>query len=233
MSTATGFVLLCRMSPVFAESSEVALWFSPLGGARLHYPLGLLAVAVLLEAWAIRRPGPRLRNAIGVVLGVATVVAWIAAGLGLARAQEGDLRTGQLQQFFALSLATLSTFAWWLHRQVFPCGARLHRSLGRRSLVAMTLVASIMGGFEGGEPRRSGRSELPSGSLGLGTLQASGERLEPPLGPAWEPFLQVPERVCAQSQARFTGKSGRGSPGSGLPQFADGPAAGRTGPVNW
>lgn len=228
-----GFVLPCRMSPVFAEGSEFALWFSPLGGARLHYPLGLLAVAVILEAWSIRRPGPRLRNAIGSLLGVAAVLAWIATGLGLARVQEGDLRTGQLQQFFAITLATMGTFAWWLHRQVFPRGAKLHPSLGRRSLVAMTLVASILAGFEGGEPRRFGRSALPPGSLGLGSLQASGERLEPPLGPESEPLLQTPDRACAQSRARFKRQPGPGWRVSDLSPLADDPAARRTGPVNW
>lgn len=227
------FVLPCRMSPVFAEGSEVALWFSPLGGARLHYPLGLLAVAVLLEAWAIRRPGPRLRNAIGSVLGVATVVAWIVTGLALARVQDGDLRTGQLQQFFAVTLATLCTFAWWIHRQVFPSGARIHGAAARRSLVVLTIVASIMAGFEGGEPQRSGRAGLPPGSLGLASLQASGERLDPPLGPESEPFLPAPDRVCAQSRARFTRQSGLGWRGSDPSLLVDDPAAGQTGPVNW
>jgi hypothetical protein len=233
MSPAMGFVLPCRMSPVFAEGSEFALWFSPLGGARLHYPLGLLAVAVLLEAWAIRRPGPRLRNAIGSLLGIAAVLAWIVVGLGLARVQEGDLRTGQLQQFFAATLATLCTFAWWLHRQVFPRGAGLHASMGRRTLVVMTLVASILAGFEGGEPRRSGRSGFPPGSLGLASLQASGERLDPPLGPEWEPFVPVPDRGCVQSRARSTRRSGLGRRASDLSLLADDPASGRTGPINW
>lgn len=58
----------------------------------VHFPIALLALALLMEA-AGRRPGrATLREAAGFVLGFATIAAYVAAGLGWMLAWSGGFR---------------------------------------------------------------------------------------------------------------------------------------------
>jgi hypothetical protein len=198
------------MLPVFADGSQIAPWFSPLSGAGLQYPVGLLALAVLLEAWAVRRPADRLRSGIGITLGMASALAWVAAGLGWSRDHGGDMPMGQLQQLFAVALAVLCSFAWWLHRQIFPRCARLTATAGRRLPVALTLAASILAAFEGDEIGRTGPSGVAPGSPGFPSLMASGERNGPPLERSGEAENPTARRLCWQSQPEFLRRPGFG-----------------------
>jgi hypothetical protein len=196
------------MLPVFADGSQIAPWFSPLSGAGLQYSVGLLALAVLLDAWAVRRPADRLRRGIGITLGMASALAWVAVGLGWSREHGGDSPVGQLQQVFAVALAVLCSFAWWLHRQIFPRCARLTATAGRRLPVALTLAASILAAFEGGEIGRPGQAGGAPGSPGFPSLMASGERNGPILERSGEAENPAARRFCWQSQPEFPRRHG-------------------------
>jgi hypothetical protein len=191
------------MLPVFADGSQIAPWFSPLSGIGLQYPVGLLALAVLLEACAVWWPADRLRSAIGITLGMASALAWVAAGLGWSRDDGGDLPMGQLQQLFAVALAVLCSFAWWLHRQIFPRCARLTATAGRRLPVALTLAASILAAFEGGQIGRTRQSGVAPGSPGFPSLMASGERNGATLERSGEAKNPTARRVCRQSRSEL------------------------------
>lgn len=145
----------------------------------LHYPLGILTCAVLLEAWAYRRPSEPARQAVGFTLGLGAVVAWLVVGLGLLRAvQEGlDPQLLQLHKVFGIAVAALSTLCWWLHRQLCPAPERRFVRSSYRSLLGLGFILLILTGSRGGSPTENRRfraeGKAPSGASLLTVVAAT------------------------------------------------------------
>ncbi len=72
-----------------AEGFQIKPFLGPFHTVTLHLPIGILALAILLEMWAMRRPSEELREAIGISLWAGFAGALVATLLGLALAEGG------------------------------------------------------------------------------------------------------------------------------------------------
>lgn len=72
-----------------AESIHLKLFAGPFHIVFLHLPIGIVALVILLEMWAIIRPSREFRQAIGISLWVAFLSAVVATLMGLALAENG------------------------------------------------------------------------------------------------------------------------------------------------
>lgn len=165
----------------------------PFHVVMLHYPIGFLTLAVLLEAWTSRRPSEVGRRAVGFTLGVSVLVAWLVVWLGLMRAGHGgfDPQVLRLHKVFGIAVATMSTLCWWLHRQLYPVPERVAVRRTYRGLLAGCFVLLVMAGHQGGTLTHGSRflSEgVPSGLSSL--MMVSAATTEKP-GPAGDVYSQT------------------------------------------
>lgn len=129
-----------------------ARFLAPFHIVILHFPIGFLTLAVLLEARAWRRSENTPRAALQYVLGltVAAVVATIA--LGFFRALDGGYEPGLISRHrnWGLVAALLLVCTWQLHgfmiRQARPGGALA----GFRLLLVLSLATMAIAGHHGG-----------------------------------------------------------------------------------
>ena len=71
------------------EAFRWAAFFGPFHMVVLHYPIGFLTLAAILELWAMFRPAGPGRQALGLVLPLTAAASVAAAVLGWLRAGEG------------------------------------------------------------------------------------------------------------------------------------------------
>ena len=130
-------------------------WVSLLGPfhvVMLHYPIGFLTLAGLLEAWTVRNPGAAPRRAVGFTLGVNVLAVWLVVGLGLLRADRGEFEPEvlSLHRLFGILVAVLSTVCWWLHRSLCPEPERTGILRAYRILLGVSLALLVVAGHQGG-----------------------------------------------------------------------------------
>lgn len=124
-------------------------WSGPFGPANLallHYPLGLLLLAVLLEALARRRRAGNLRRAVGFILGLSAFVGWFGVGLSLFAGTGGELdpQALKLNRVFGVAVAAMSTLTWWLHGEIYPQSGRSRLTARNRLLLALALAGIFL-----------------------------------------------------------------------------------------
>ena len=85
-------------------------FLAPFHSVLLHFPIGFITIAFVLELYRWRRPGRELDRVMTLVLALSTVAAAAAAGLGLMRAghAEYDARTLSLHQWTGLTVVALA-----------------------------------------------------------------------------------------------------------------------------
>lgn len=129
---------------------EWAAFFGAFHLVVLHFPMGFLALAGVLEAGDWSKPRPGARRSIQLALGAGMVAAWAAVGLGLLRAASGTFDPGIVawHRSLGILLATLATTAWALHGRLAT--GRSTRVRGYRALLAATLGCLVATGHEGG-----------------------------------------------------------------------------------
>jgi uncharacterized membrane protein len=127
-------------------------FLGPFHVVMLHYPIGFLTLAVLLEIRAMRRPSDAARRAVGFTLGLSVAVAWLVAGLGFLRAVHGefDPRLVALHRTFGLGFAMLATVTWMLHRRLYPNPDRLGLRRTYRGLLGLSMVLLVIAAHQGG-----------------------------------------------------------------------------------
>lgn len=154
-------------------------FLGPFHVVMLHYPIGFLSLAVLLEIWAIRHPSDPARRAVGFTLGLSVVVSWIATILGLLRAAHGEFDTSvlTLHKFSGIAVAILSTVTWFIHRRLYPDPQRIALRRSYRSLLALSMACLMVAGHEGGSLTHGSKfltAGAPSSVSGLiGGLEAA------------------------------------------------------------
>ncbi len=136
-----------------ADSSSVdwSAFLGPFHVVALHYPIGFLTLAFLLELGSIWRPRDLSTRLISAVLGLTTIAAWAAAGLGLLRAEGAEFDPELLSdhRFFGLSVAVLVTVAWGLQwRAQKSTGQFLWRTY--RGVLLVSIGCLITAGHQGG-----------------------------------------------------------------------------------
>ena len=127
-------------------------FLGPFHVVMLHYPIGFLSLAALLEIWAIRKPGDAARRAVGFTLGLSVIVSWLATGLGFLRAAHGEFEGSVLNthRISGVAVAVLATVTWFLHRRLYPDPNRLALRRTYRGLLVVSLGCLMLAGHQGG-----------------------------------------------------------------------------------
>lgn len=142
-------------APASSGAARVFQWrpfLAPFHAVVLHYPIGFLTLAFILEIYAWRRPSRELQRVTTLVILLSLVSGVVAATLGLMRAESGgyEARSLALHRNFGLSIPLLT-----LVTLLFQVGwtrdtsRRLARWAYRAGLTG-TLVVLIIGGHLGG-----------------------------------------------------------------------------------
>ena len=149
-----GGCVMASGAGVAAVGGEAFSWFqflAPFHMVVLHFPIGLFASVVALEAWAWRRPSETRREAMGFLLGLGVVATAITMALGFLRATDGEYEAMTLGRHrgWGIAAAALITISWALHRH-------LHRHpapggwVAFRFLLGTGFVALAVAGHHGG-----------------------------------------------------------------------------------
>ena len=150
---AIGVLLACCPSVSAAQGSGVdwPAFLGPFHVVFLHYPIGFLTLAALLELGSVWFPREVPARLIGGVLFLTTGASAIAAGLGLLRAGHGEFEPELLSnhRFFGLAVAVLVALAWGLQ---WAGQRRPGTSIrwGYRSVLGLSVVCLVAAGHQGG-----------------------------------------------------------------------------------
>ena len=157
--TSFALLLLSGFSTLAADSNpaggagfELGKFLAPFHSVVLHYPIGFVTMAVILEVLAFFRTSAELRKIIVLVMGCAAATAVLSAASGIFRSGGGGYEEAALSshKWYGISVTVLSVVGFAL---VFAVG----RSPGVKSLLptyrvllAGNLVVLIIAGHLGG-----------------------------------------------------------------------------------
>lgn len=150
---AIGLSLACASSVSAAQSPGVdwSAFLGPFHVVLLHYPIGFLTLAALLEVASVWFPREVPARLIGSVLILTTAAAAVAAGLGLLRAGHGEFEPELLSnhRFFGLAVTALVALACALQWAGQRHSGRALR-LGYRSVLGISVICLVAAGHQGG-----------------------------------------------------------------------------------
>ncbi len=127
-------------------------FFGPFHVIFLHYPIGFLTLAALLDLWTIRNPSQEARRAVGITLGLAATAAWVAGILGLCRSARGEFDgpTLELHRNLGIAVALLGSAAWATHRWLYRPTPGPAQRIVFRGILAVSLLVLVAAGHLGG-----------------------------------------------------------------------------------
>ncbi|GDY23447.1 hypothetical protein LBMAG56_47940 [Verrucomicrobiota bacterium] len=127
-------------------------FLAPFHSVVLHYPIGFVTLAVVLEIYSLRRPSPELREIVALVMGLAALSAVITAVFGILRAVGGgyDVKTVEAHRWTGIAVTVLTIAGWWVHRHVVRDVNRKAVLKLYRCLVTADLVVLVVAGHMGG-----------------------------------------------------------------------------------
>lgn len=131
---------------------QLGRFLAPFHSVVLHYPIGFVTMAVILEIYSRFRPSPELRRVIALVMGLAAVSCVVAAAFGILRAQGGgyDDKTVEVHRWTGIAVTALTIVGWIVHQRVLRDLTRAGVLKLYRVLIAADLVILIVAGHEGG-----------------------------------------------------------------------------------
>ncbi len=135
-----------------APQFQLGKFLAPFHSVVLHYPIGFVTLAVILEVYSLRRPSPELRNVISLVMALAAASAVVAAIFGILRAQDGgyDESTVNIHRWTGIAVTALTIIGWLLHRNLARDLSRAAVLKTYRALIVGDLVLLVIAGHEGG-----------------------------------------------------------------------------------
>jgi uncharacterized membrane protein/mono/diheme cytochrome c family protein len=97
-----------------AEGFDLRRFLAPFHSVVLHFPIGFVTLAAILELWSFRNRSAELRKVILLVLGLGAASAVVAAALGWFRAAGGGYDAGALDRhrWFGIGVTALSVFCF-------------------------------------------------------------------------------------------------------------------------
>lgn len=138
-----------------ASAGPIFRWrpfLAPFHSVVLHFPIGFLTMAGILEAWLVFRPNEEIRRVAGLSL-------WLGLGTGLAsacfgwmRAFEGgyEPRSLELHRWFGLTVPIMNAVLLGLHRGLVPgSDVRWRRAFYRAGLIAVLVLVTVAGHLGG------------------------------------------------------------------------------------
>ncbi len=127
-------------------------FLAPFHAVVLHFPIGFLAMACVLELYRMRWPSAEVKKVITLTLWLSLVSGGITAALGILRGADGGYQTHDLESHrwtgIGVVVATLLTLA--MQRRAFREMSRPVLTGGYRGLLAVTLGLVAFAGHMGG-----------------------------------------------------------------------------------
>lgn len=142
-------------TPPPSGKSSLFLWspfLAPFHAVVLHYPIGFLTMAFLMELYALKRPSDELRRITTGVIGLSLLTGLISAGLGILRAGSGDYSGKSLDyhRIFGIAIPFLTVLTLVLQMRSTHAVSRAGSLLFYRASLMVTLVALVIAGHYGG-----------------------------------------------------------------------------------
>jgi uncharacterized membrane protein len=127
-------------------------FLAPFHAVVLHYPIGFITMACILELYSFRRPSEELRHVTRLVILLSLLSGIVAAGLGIMRAQSGgyDVTTLSRHRMFGLSIPVLTLLTLWLKHKSIQRGQHRGSIYAYRVSLLATLAVLIVAGHQGG-----------------------------------------------------------------------------------
>ncbi len=156
-----GYFLVLGVLPALAESpsggniQNIFQWrpfLAPFHAVVLHFPIGFLTMAFLLEVYHASRPSDEVRRVTALVLWLGLLTGIISATFGILRGGTGSYEVHALSRHRVYGLAvpifTLATLV--LHRLAVRNATVRSWTYGYRSVLMGTLALVVMAGHFGG-----------------------------------------------------------------------------------
>lgn len=126
-------------------------FLAPFHSVLLHYPIGFVTMALILEVYSLFRPSAELRKISRLVMWLSLGTAAVVAALGIMRASSGDYDSHTLSLHRALGMAVPVCIVLTLVAQQSAIRADSRRLLlAYRGLLAVTFGVLIGAGHQGG-----------------------------------------------------------------------------------
>jgi uncharacterized membrane protein len=127
-------------------------FLAPFHAVVLHFPIGFLTVACILEGYRMKRPSQELRRATVLVIWLSFVTAIISATFGIMRAGTAsyDAHALQLHRAFGLYVPAFMFATLVLQTVAYRKDVVRGWTYGYRFLLASTLAVVVMAGHLGG-----------------------------------------------------------------------------------
>ncbi len=144
--------LLAATTPAPSTGFQWRPFLAPFHSVLLHYPIGFVSLAYLLDLIYLRRKNPELRKILAFIMMLSALSAVVVAGLGLLRGSGGgyDEKTLSMHRTFGVSVAVLTMITWGAQWLCFHHEDKLSLSILYRVLFSGTLVSLVIAGHQGG-----------------------------------------------------------------------------------
>lgn len=127
-------------------------FLAPFHAVVLHFPIGFLTVAGILEIYRVFRPSAELRRVTVLVLGLGLLTGIVSALFGLMRAGGGgyELKALELHRLFGVAVPFATAAAFGLQWLAGRNEAARGWTFAYRGLLAATLTLVVVAGHYGG-----------------------------------------------------------------------------------
>ena len=150
---------LCSLSAEAAQAGESAAkmfqwrpFLAPFHAVVLHFPIGFVTIAFLLEAYRAFRPSDELRRVTAWVLSLGLITGVISATFGLMRASGGGYEPHMLElhKIFGLGVPAATILALTLQWLAYRDETRRSWTHGYRTVLTGTIALVVIAGHYGG-----------------------------------------------------------------------------------
>ena len=139
-------------APVAAAGFSWVKFLGPFHMVVLHFPIGFLTLAALMEAWFWFKPFEGGRRLIGLTLLLSGAAATLTVALGLMRASGGGYSPEvlSLHKLAGFAVTGLAVVTWLLHRRLLSLNSSSILCVIYRFSLGATLGALTVAGHQGG-----------------------------------------------------------------------------------
>lgn len=138
-----------------AAAQKVFLWrpfLAPFHAVVLHFPIGFVTMAFVLELYRMRRPSEDLKPVTALTLWLSLLSGVVAATLGILRATGGGYETHELEshRWTGVAVVVVTLLTLLAQRNAYRDEARRAVTCAYRGLLAITLGLLVVAGHAGG-----------------------------------------------------------------------------------
>lgn len=141
------------VAPVVAAGQAFSWtrFLAPFHMVVLHFPIGVVSMAALLEVWNWRKPSAELRRVVQFALTVAVLASMATMAFGFLRAEGGDYDPITLARHrgWGIAAGAVTAIAWGLHRLLLG-EPRRGGIVAFRLLLFVALMCLVIAGHHGG-----------------------------------------------------------------------------------